>query len=229
MTNLNQRINSLFKAHYNIELDDSDTLLMLSGGLDSTGALWQLLQNAEHKVHIHHLYLLNKQKRAEVEQRAVKNILEYMSKFYKFRYSESYHEYPFYSYIDNINTETEEVTVTQKFIVDSDIYNFIAGAICLSLPTIKKIAIGRTKSDSGSYMEDRVIRANKMLELFAPNIQKMYPVGHLTKDEIYKMLPKELRDMTWSCRNPINIDENTSKECGKCKTCLELNQIKNGI
>jgi 7-cyano-7-deazaguanine synthase in queuosine biosynthesis len=229
MTNLNQRINSFFKAQYNIELDDSNTLLMLSGGLDSTGALWQLLQNSEHKVHIHHLYLLNKQKRAEVEQRSVKNILSYISKSYKFKYSESYHEYPFYSYIHNINTETEEVKVTQNFIPDSDIYNFIAGTICLSLPTIKKIAVGRTKSDSGSDMEDRIIRANKMLELFAPNVQKIYPVGHLTKNEIYNMLPEELRNMTWSCRNPINIDENNSKECGKCKTCLELNQIKNGI
>jgi 7-cyano-7-deazaguanine synthase in queuosine biosynthesis len=173
------------------------------------------------------LYLLNKQNRAEAEQRSVKNILSYLSKSYRFKYSESYHEYPFYSYIDTINTETEEVKVTQNFIPDSDIYNFIAGTICLSLPTIKKVAVGRTKSDSGSDMEDRTIRANKLLQLFAPNVQKIYPVGYLTKSEIHNMLPEELRNMTWSCRNPINLDENTSKECGKCKTCLEINQIRN--
>jgi 7-cyano-7-deazaguanine synthase in queuosine biosynthesis len=229
MTNPTQKITRFFRKQYNIEIDDSDTLLMLSGGLDSTGALWQLLQDEEHKVHIHHLYLLNKQNRAEAEQRSVKNILSYLSKFYKFKYSESYHEYPFYSYIDTINTETEEVKVTQNFIPDSDIYNFIAGTICLNLPTIKKVAVGRTKSDSGSDTEERTIRANKLLQLFAPNVQKIYPVGNLTKSEIYNMLPEELRSMTWSCRNPINLDENTSKECGKCKTCLELSEIKNGI
>jgi 7-cyano-7-deazaguanine synthase in queuosine biosynthesis len=229
MTNLNQKINNFFKAQYNIELDDSDTLLMFSGGLDSTGALWQLLQNKEYKVHIHHLYLLNKQKRAEAEQQSVKNIISYLSKSYVFKYSESYHEYPFYSYIDTINMETEEVKVTQNFIPDSDIYNFIAGTICLSLPTIKKVAVGRTKSDSGSDTADRTIRANKLLQLFAPNVQKIYPVGHLTKSEIYNILPEELRNMTWSCRNPISLNENTSKECGKCRTCLELRDIKNGI
>lgn len=229
MTNPAQKITRFFREKYNLDIDDSDTLLMLSGGLDSTGALWQLLQNKEQKVHIHHLYLLNKQNRAEAEQRSVKNILLYLSKLYKFKYSESYHEYPFYSYIENINTETEEVKVTQNFIPDSDIYNFIAGTICLSLPTIKKVAVGRTKSDYGSDTEERTIRANKLLQLFAPNVQKIYPVGHLTKTEIYNMLPEELRNMTWSCRNPINLNENTSKECGKCKTCSELNAIKNGI
>ena len=31
----------------NIDHDDSNILLMFSGGLDSTAALWQLLQNKE--------------------------------------------------------------------------------------------------------------------------------------------------------------------------------------
>jgi 7-cyano-7-deazaguanine synthase in queuosine biosynthesis len=61
----------------NINNDTSNILLMFSGGLDSTGALWQLLQNKENIVHLHHLYLVNKEKRAEAEQRAVKNILLY--------------------------------------------------------------------------------------------------------------------------------------------------------
>lgn len=230
MTNSVRRIAKLFMDRYNIEIDDSDTLLMFSGGLDSTGALWQLLQNKEHKIHIHHLYLLNKQHRAEAEQRSVKNILSYMStKSYNFKYSESYHEYPFYSYIDTINTETKEVSVIQNFIPDSDIYNFIAGTICLSLPTIKKVAIGRTQSDYGLSIDERTTRANKLLELFAPNVKKIYPVIHLTKTEIYNMLPEEIRNMTWSCRNPITIDKDTFKECGKCKTCQEIYRIKNGI
>lgn len=229
MTNLTHKITKFFKTQYNVDIDDSNTLLMFSGGLDSTGALWQLLQNPEHKLHIHHLYLLNKQRRAEAEQRSVQNILAYVSKFYKFKYSESYHEYPVYSYIETINIETEEVKVSQNFIPDSDIYNFIAGTICLSLPTLKKVAIGRTLSDSGSGIDERTIRANKLLELFAPNVHKIYPVGHLTKTEIYNILPEEIRNMTWSCRNPITVDENTFKECGKCRTCVELNQIKNGI
>ena len=210
-----------------IDNDDSNTLLMFSGGLDSTGALWQLLQNKENKVHIHHLHLINKEKRAKAEHIAVKNIISYISRYYKVKYSESYHEYPYYSYLRTNNNN--EIVLSENFMFDSDIYNFIAGTICLSLPQIKTIAIGRTKSDSSLDVEQRAERGNKLLEIFTTNIKKVYPVGHLTKHEIYNMLPKELKDMTWSCRRPIYIDENIIKECGECNTCIELNAIKNGI
>jgi 7-cyano-7-deazaguanine synthase in queuosine biosynthesis len=106
-------------------------------------------------------------------------------------------------------------------------YNFMAGTICWCLPHIKKVAVGRTKSDENPEVIDRATRGNKLLELFAPNVEKIYPVGHLSKKEIYNILPQELRDMTWSCRTPTYTDDKTFKECKKCKTCLELNEIKN--
>jgi 7-cyano-7-deazaguanine synthase in queuosine biosynthesis len=210
-----------------INIDDSNTLLMFSGGLDSTGALWELLKNKENKIHLHHLYLLNKEQRAEAEQKAVKNILSYISQSNQVKYSESYHEYPYYSYFSLITPN--EIVVNKDFMHDSDIYNFIAGTICLSLRKIKTVVIGRTKSDSSSDIDERATRGNKLLHILAPTVKKIYPVGHLTKREIYNTLPSELRAMTWSCRTPINVDGNTFKECGKCKTCHELIEIKNGI
>ncbi len=212
----------------NINNDTSNILLMFSGGLDSTGALWQLLQNKENRVHLHHLYLVNKEKRAEAEQRAVKNILLYISKYYKVQYSESYHEYPYYSYLSL--RDNGDMVLNQNFMFDGDLYNFIAGTICTNLPNIKKVAIGRTKSDSEeiSTMTRATIGTN-IFKLLAPNVEKIYPVVHLTKNEVYNILPEELRDITWSCRTPINLDNNVFKECGKCKTCLELETIKNGI
>jgi 7-cyano-7-deazaguanine synthase in queuosine biosynthesis len=200
---------------------------MFSGGLDSTGALWELLKNKENKVHIHHLHLINKENRAEAEHKAVRNIISYISKSHQTKYSESYHEYPYYSYLKS--TDSKEISINQSFMFDSDMYNFIAATICSCLHNIKTVAVGRTKSDSDPNVIERANRGNKLLELFVPNIIKIYPVGHLTKDEIYKMLPEELRNMTWSCRTPINTGENTFKECGKCKTCRELSEIKNGI
>ena len=209
--------------------DNSNVLLMFSGGLDSTGALWQLLQNKENIVHLHHLYLVNKENRAEAEQRSIRNILLYISKYYKVEYSESYHKYPYYSYLSS--RDNGDMVLNQNFMFDSDIYNFIAATVCLSLPSIKTVAIGRTKSDSNSSVEERAARGNKLLELFVPNIKKIYPVGHLTKHEIYNILPEELRNMTWSCRTPIYINGKLIKECGKCNTCKELHIIKdtNGI
>lgn len=211
-----------------IDIDDSNILLMFSGGLDSTGALWQLLQNKENKVHIHHLYLVNKEKRAEAEQLAVKNILSYISKQYRFIYSESYHEYPYYSYLSTANDGS--IILNQNFIFDSDLYNFIAGTICTSLPSIKKVAIGRTKSDlEETAIMTRAAVGTNILKILAPNVEKIYPIEHMTKSEVYSIIPENLRNMTWSCRTPIYTSENTIKECGKCKTCIQLYRIKNGI
>jgi len=192
--------------------DDSNILLMFSGGLDSTGALWKLLQDESNKIHLHHLRLVNKENRTKAEDIAVQNIIEYINQIRSVNYSQSYHEYPSYN---------------NAFIWDSDLYNFIAGTICMSLKNIKSVAIGRTKSDTG--IEERANRGTKIFKLLAPNVEKIYPVGEMTKIEIHNMLPKELRDMTWSCRTPIYMDENMIKECGKCKACRELISIQNGI
>lgn len=212
----------------NIDIDDSNILLMFSGGLDSTGALWQLLQNKENKVHIHHLYLVNTEKRAEVEHLAVKNILSCISKQYRFKYSESYHEYPYYSYLTTTNNGS--IIINQNFIFDSDLYNFIAGTICTSLPSIKKVAIGRTKSDLEEIaIISRAAVGTNILKILAPNVEKIYPVEHMTKSEVYNSIPENLRNMTWSCRTPVYTSENKAEECGKCKTCVELYKVKNGI
>jgi 7-cyano-7-deazaguanine synthase in queuosine biosynthesis len=210
-----------------INNDESDTLLMFSGGLDSTGALWTLLKDTKYKLHLHHLHLINKEQRAAAEHQAVVNILSYISKTHKnIKYSESYHQYPTHSYLSKIS---DGLVLHENFMFDSDIYNFIAGTICLCLPNIKRVAVGRTKSDDNLDVRQRAIRGNELLKLFAPDIEKIYPVEHLIKAEIYNMLPEELRNLTWSCRTPIIIDNNTIQECGKCKTCLELTKIKHGI
>lgn len=210
-----------------INHDDSNILLMFSGGLDSTGALWNLLQDPKNKLHLHHLHLVNPTKRMEAEKLAVQNIVSYISKTFKnIKYSESYHEYMSYSYLSRV-LGANHIILNQNLISDSDMYNFIAGTICWCLPHIKKVAVGRTKSDENPEVIDRATRGNKLLELFAPNVEKIYPVGHLSKKEIYNILPQELRDMTWSCRTPIYIDDKTFKKCKKCKTCLELSKIRN--
>lgn len=188
-------------------------LVLFSGGLDSTGVLYKLIHSKEELL-VHHLYLSNKENRAKAETVAVNNILEYMRKIRNFSYTESYHEYPSYN---------------NNFMWDSDIYNFVAGTICIAAKTIKEVAVGRTKSDTG--FEQRADRANKILNILAPNVKKIYPVGEMTKKEIFNMLPEQLRKLTWSCRTPIYKDEDI-ETCKRCKTCLEILSIykgKNGI
>jgi|688.fasta_scaffold19208_2 7-cyano-7-deazaguanine synthase in queuosine biosynthesis len=189
--------------------DDSDILLMFSGGLDSTGVFYKLIKE-KRKLHVHHLYLVNKENRQKAEDVAVKSVCEYMKNLGNFYYSESIHEYPCYN---------------DSFMWDSDLYNFIAGTICLSLKTIKEVAIGRTKTDSSRRVDERAKRGTTIFESFGTNAKKVYPLIDLTKKEIYESMPEDLRNLTWSCRTPIYYVNGDIKECGKCKACKELRFI----
>ena len=96
-------------------MEKPTTLIMFSGGLDSAGVFWKLINERE-ELHVHHLYLVNKEGRARAENRAVGDVVEYMRKVRDFGFSESYHEYPCYN---------------GNFMWDSDIFSFMAGSICL--------------------------------------------------------------------------------------------------
>lgn len=183
-----------------------DTLLMFSGGLDSTGAFWQL---KDKKIHIHHMHLKNIENRSLAESKSVIAILEYMKQFCDFSYSESTHEYPTYN---------------GSFIWDGDLSNFMAGTICGSMPYLKFVAFGKTASDiKRSAVNSRIEKGNKIFTALCKS-EKTYPVEHLTKIEIYNMLPQELRDLTWSCRKPI-YQGNDILPCKKCITCEDMRKI----
>lgn len=181
---------------------------MFSGGLDSTGVLWRYINGTE-SIHVHHLYLVNRENRARAEDRAVAEIVAHMKKVRDFGFSESYHEYPSYY---------------GRFMWDSDIFSFMAGSICLSMRSVKEVAVGMTLSDMRSGLSSRVERANKIFDAFGTRAKKVYPLVEMTKKQVYDMLPDELRKMTWSCRTPI-YEGDDIRECGRCKTCMEMKSI----
>jgi 7-cyano-7-deazaguanine synthase in queuosine biosynthesis len=187
-----------------------DTLLMFSGGLDSTGAFWKLIQDKQN-IHVHHMHLKNVEKRLIAESKSTSDIIGYMKNISSFTYSESTHEYPSYK---------------GNFIWDGDLASFIAGSICTSMNSIKKVAFGRTATDdANSRTHSRIERANKIFNSMCDAV-KIYPVQHLTKTEIYEMLPQELRELTWSCRTPLYKDGKILP-CKYCITCHSM--LKLGI
>jgi 7-cyano-7-deazaguanine synthase in queuosine biosynthesis len=189
-------------------MEKPTTLIMFSGGLDSTGVFWKLINESE-TIHVHHMYLVNKEGRAKAENKAVKDIVEYMNKIRRFGFSESYHEYPCYN---------------NNFIWDSDIFSFMAGSICLSFKTIKRVAIGTTASDLSPSLSKRIERANKIFDAFETSAEKVHPMIGMKKKQIYEMLPPNLRILTWSCRKPI-YEGDDIKRCGNCKTCKQMSAI----
>jgi len=176
-------------------------LLMLSGGADSTAALWAL---KDENVHVHHVHIINREGRDERETKAVEDILKWMSA----------HGYNFPL------TDGSVVAVPgDNLLWDSDITMFVAGALAKN-GKYERVAFGATKDDEIGINDYRRIRGRKLFSSFSSETRLLFPVRHLTKFEAAQTLPKELFDLTWSCRTPVD-----NQPCGTCSTCRTLAQF----
>ena len=184
---------------------------MYSGGLDSLGMTYKLLTDPEYKeyrLHIHHIHNRNIELRDQAEGIVVPLVLKELERLgFTFDYSES---------------EIASQPYGLNFLYDTDTINFFAGYICSANPNIVKIAMGMQANDFNYSLEDRRVRADKILAAFT-DVGKIYPVLDMTKREIYDSLPESLRNMFWSCRRPVYSEKNIAP-CGKCDTCIKLRE-----
>lgn len=198
----------------------SRTLVMFSGGIDSTAALWHVLHNPDKygQIHVHHVHMQNIEARWKAEAVAVKNVLEYMSQHApaKFTTSESV-----------INTPH----LGGNFLFDAEVISFISGYMTSRDSAINRVIIGATKTDFDRGVSNAVKRGKAIHNAFHLEYKdhsgkiKEYPMSEMTKEEVYKTLPTDLAILTWSCRRPHYAD-GKPLECGQCKTCrLELKGI----
>jgi 7-cyano-7-deazaguanine synthase in queuosine biosynthesis len=185
------------------------TLLMLSGGLDSTAALVKLLTEGRDELRVHHIRMINKEKRDLAEQRAVEAIVRYCRAHYRpFRYSESGLDF----------SELEAIPIDYLSIA------FVACQVAIDTPGCGRVAVGSLASDTDivnrSARQRRVFeviyecyRARKLGE---PRVDWVYPVFDTPKAELAAALPQSLLDLTWSCRRPLE----GLRPCLACKACL---------
>ena len=186
-------------------------LVLLSGGLDSVCMTYLMLKNAQdNDIHIHHINITNIEGRARAEATAVQSVIEYFktNNYPKFVYTESTIAAPNFG---------------RSFMYDSDAVNFMAGYICSMNPDITEVAIGLNKSDTNGPNTTRIQKANQLLALFT-TATKIYPVKDYTKQEMYNLLPVELKDKFWSCRTPKYMD-GVAAACGHCYTCMQIQKL----
>jgi 7-cyano-7-deazaguanine synthase in queuosine biosynthesis len=197
------------------------TLVMFSGGIDSTAALWHVLHNPDKygKILVHHIHIKNLEARWQAEAMAVKDVLDYIHKNVKtpFSYSESTIVVPHFG---------------NKFMYDVETIGFVTGYMTSRDPSITKVVIAATATDFELGVDASVMRGKRMHNAYHPDEEdhslriKEYPHRELTKDEVYKTIPSELAALTWSCRTPRYADGKPI-ECGRCKTCkIELANIE---
>ena len=206
-----------------VDKKTKETLLcMFSGGLDSLGMLYLLLTDKRYEsysIHVHHMVLKNLENRALAEKMSCQLIVEYLRahQFKKFEYTESLFDYSF---------------MQSYFMFDSTVYGFMGANMMINDPAIVMLATGRSKDDieldAGDYR-----RINQGLDVYHAVLpdqikyQRPYilPVAHLTKRQIWGLLPADLRLLAWSCRRPVYENGKTS-ECGQCDSCKAMNKIR---
>lgn len=184
---------------------------MYSGGLDSLGMVYMLLTEDAYKdydIHIHHVHNKNIEQRWRAESVAVDLATKELKRLgYMFAYSES---------------EIATQPFGRHFLYDTDTMNFFAGYVASVNPDIVKVAMGMQANDANQTLEERRVRAGKILSAFT-DAEKIFPVLDMTKREIYDMLPASLRNLFWSCRRPVYTEKNITP-CGECDTCVKLKE-----
>ena len=204
-----------------IERSKNRTLVMFSGGIDSTAVLWHVLHHPEEfgEAHVHHIHIKNLEARWKAEAMAVKNILNYMRKHAPtaFTFSQSTIEVPHFG---------------NNFMYDVEAMGFITGYMTSRDPSITKVVIGATKTDFDLGVDSSVMRGKRAHNAYHPDEEdhsarvKVYPHKDMPKAEVYKTVPSEIAALTWSCRTPHYAD-GKPLECGRCKTCrIEMKNIK---
>lgn len=206
---------------YTIKDGTKRTLVMLSGGIDSTAALWHVLHHPDEygEVLVHHIHIKNLEARWVAEALAVKNVLTYIKKHVPtpFSYSQSTIEVPHFG---------------NQFMFDVEAMGFVTGYMTSRDTKITKVVIAATKTDFELGVDGSVMRGKRAHNAYHPDEEdhsariKEYPQSHMTKAEVYASVPPELAALTWSCRTPHYVD-GKPVECGRCKTCkIEMRTVK---
>ncbi len=188
------------------------TLVMFSGGLDSTAMLVRLLSGSEAPLRVHHIRMTNKEGRAGAEQHAVEAIVGWCKDRYRpFRYSESGLDF----------ASLEAIPIDYLSIA------FVACQVAIDTPGCDRIAVAALARDTD--IENRSARQRRVFDtlyecyrarkLGEPRVEWIYPVYDATKSELAAELPRELVDLTWSCRRPVG-EAGHWRPCGTCKACL---------
>jgi 7-cyano-7-deazaguanine synthase in queuosine biosynthesis len=184
-----------------------DIIIGLSGGLDSTYALWKwALDNPGKSAYVIHVNLLNFEGRGKYEQVAARDIVRWI----------------------RANTAAEITLKEPKFDYgglpishDISVVAFFAG-----------VALRHHKERVGVYQicasaDDFLLpgyksRANHRFEVlkasagFEPQVN--YPIRNLARVDMINELPLPLLDLIHYCRRPRH--HHPEPACGECRTCL---------
>ena len=195
--------------------EDRVSLVMFSSGIDSAYTLVKLLAETKHRVLVHHIHFINDEGRFEVEAARSREIIQQCEKLYRpFFYSESsidHRQFPFFGYdIISVGFEAGIVAHSYQFSNDRMIDGWTIG----------------TCTEEGHWNERfKHAKACCAANCFPHEAPPFFMLPMVTKKEEMESLPKEVLDLCWTCRWPVK-KENEFQECGQCKTCLLMKEVR---
>ncbi|MGQ0653622.1 MAG: hypothetical protein ACT4P4_15360 [Betaproteobacteria bacterium] len=193
------------------------TLVMYSGGLDSTAMLVKLLEETRDPLRVHHIRMDNREGRSGAEQIAVNAVLPALRARYRdFACSESGLEF----------------AALHAIPIDYLSIAFVACQVAIDTPGCNRVAVASLAQDTDivnrsarqRQVFDAMYACYRARKLGEPAVEWIYPVYHSTKAELAALLPAQIRELTWSCRTPL-AEGAGFRPCGACKACRARSRI----
>jgi 7-cyano-7-deazaguanine synthase in queuosine biosynthesis len=186
-----------------------NTLINLSGGLDSVYCAWRLLkENPEEKFLIHHV-ARDKMIRTKKEKEAVASVLSYLknSGITNFKY---------------IETQGYVLPKGVSSIKGIEMVGFFTGVILRTYKNIKNVVICANAEDlvQGEGYDLRSKTRFNITDATSRGVEinYLYPIKHMTKGEIADSLPVELLSLCFYCRTP----DSKGNPCENCQPCRNI-------
>lgn len=194
------------------------TLLMFSGGIDSAYCLYLALRDGEN-VQAHHIRLVNADGRADAEGRAVERVREWLAAQGlpgRAHYTESVFDY------GSIGALPEE---PERRWLHADTWAWLLTAgLILADPAAKRLTrlIMPIHKGGGFLRVPHRWRAQKAMvrAVARREIGYLWPLRELTKAEIVRACPPELRELCWHCRQPTP----EGAPCHECQACVWVDE-----
>lgn len=190
--------------------NETKTLVMLSGGIDSVAVLVNLLAETEHAVHAHHIELGNRDNRQQAENDAVADVIDYCW--------EHYRDFSF-------STSKSDFRIAQRG-YDLIFTMFHAALVSISsMPGYDFVMTGHFQTKKvralyGQQMLDSCFLAESARPRWLRPLDALAN-DNFIKTDIYRSVPDELAALSWSCRKPVTIDGEFTP-CGRCYACRNL-------
>lgn len=188
------------------------SLVMWSGGIDSTFTLAWLLKDTKDDVHAHHVVIQNSDGRYEVEVEIIKRIIPKLRKIRNFGFT--------FSKVEHGNLKVLPW--------DMQVVGFEAGVISRNLrigynKPFTRWTIGTHKSEGHWETRFEKIEACTAAVTWPYDPPKFWlPKILPTKAEEIKYLHDlDILKLSWYCRYPVVKDDGWYR-CNECKTCKEV-------